>query len=307
MSINHIKTAIQKKGWYFCLSEAYKRLFPIRWVRNLKIIGLIHEWRSFSYLKRKYEPSLLNFHPDNVETQDDSNKRIWVLWLQGEENAPVIVKKCIQSIRDNAGNHEVCVLTNDNIPSYITVPSYISDKLKKKKMQFATYSDYIRVALLEKYGGIWIDATVLLTSPIPEEIWAAPLFCFQKSCLYSSPILLSSWFLAANAHNSIIQQTKFLFEQYWQKENTLRNYLLFHLLFSLVVNATEENRLAFKAVPYWNNVDVHYLQFCLFDSYNEKLFEQICKKSFAHKLTYKFQDESKLSKSGTFYQHIIHS
>ena len=89
MSINHIKTAIQKKGWYFCLSEAYKRLFPIRWVKNLKIIGLIHEWRSFSYLKRKYEPSLLNFHPDNVETQDDSNKRIWVLWLQGEENSGI--------------------------------------------------------------------------------------------------------------------------------------------------------------------------------------------------------------------------
>lgn len=307
MDINHIRNSLQKKGWYFCLFEAYKRVFPLKWVRDQEIIAQIHDKRAYSYLKKKYMPMLNEFEPEKAGTPCNRNKTIWVCWLQGEKNAPEIVKRCLASIRQHAGQYEVCLITNDNIDSYITIPSYISDRLRKRQMQYATYSDYIRMALLEKHGGIWIDATVFLSSNIPDTISDSPLFFFQKPCLSSTPMVLSSWFLVSEPHNRIVQQTKYLFERYWQKENKLRNYYLFHLLFSIVVNFDEQNRIATQSMPYWNNVDVHYLQSQLFNPFNESLFKQICEKEFAHKLTYKFQNMSNLTLKDTYYQHLIHS
>ncbi len=307
MTIKHIKQSLSKKGLYFCIIEAWKRLCPLRWVTNLAITNQIFEERAYKFLRRKYLPFLKQFRLQTALMTDDCPKRIWVCWLQGEDNAPEIVKKCLASIRQHAGKHEVCLITKENIDTYITIPSYITDKLRKRQMQYATYSDYIRMTLLEKYGGIWIDATVFISSEIPDFISDAPLFFFQKSCLSSSPMVLSSWFLVSEPHNRIIQQTKFLFELYWQEENKLRNYYLFHMLFSIVSDFNEQNRIEIQSVPYWNNVDVHYLQSQLFKPFNEKLFKQICQKEFAHKLTYKFNNKSNVSIKGTYYQHLIHS
>ena len=172
-------------------------------------------------------------------------------------------------------------------------------------MQYATYSDYIRTSLLEKHGGVWIDATVLLTAEIPKEVFDAPLFCFQKSVLSRSPIAMSSWFLSSMPHHRILQQTKFLFEQYWERENHLCNYYLFHLFFSLVADYDDTNRIAFQQMPYYNNVDVHVLSHKLTSPYSESEFARICNNAFAHKLTYKFQDTSFLKKDNTFYNFII--
>lgn len=41
--------------------------------------------------------------------------KIWMCWWQGEENAPEIVRACIDSVRRNAGGHEVVVITDENL------------------------------------------------------------------------------------------------------------------------------------------------------------------------------------------------
>ncbi|MDE7095373.1 MAG: capsular polysaccharide synthesis protein, partial [Anaeroplasmataceae bacterium] len=52
-----------------------------------------------------------------------SNK-IWVAWFQGEENAPILVKKCIESIRSSFPDREVVILTEDNFKEYVDIPEY---------------------------------------------------------------------------------------------------------------------------------------------------------------------------------------
>ena len=305
MDLAHLKSSLQKKGWYFCFQEAWKRIWPIRWVRDIEVMDQLYERRAFRYLKRKYLPRLKQFVAEEPVLAQPS--RIWVCWLQGEENAPELVKRCIRSVRDHAGGREVVVVTNENLPSWVDIPPYITDKLKKRKMQFATYSDYIRLALLTKYGGVWIDATVLMTAPIPEKLLEQPLFCFKKSYLSPSCIVASSWFIIAQPGQLILQQVKYLFECYWKKESKLRNYYLFHLLLSLVVDADEKNRVSWSGIPYINNVDVHTMQFELFEPYNAQRFAEMTNRAFVHKLTYKFKDESLCSVPGTNYRFVLQS
>ena len=81
--------SLRKKGWYFCAREVCKYLFPIRWIGDKNLMDAVCEKKAYNYLKRKYIPYLKDFSP--LEPSDTRPaKIIWVLWLQGEENAPEI-------------------------------------------------------------------------------------------------------------------------------------------------------------------------------------------------------------------------
>ena len=69
----------------------------------------------------------------------------------------------------------------------------------------AGYTDLMRFALLEHYGGTWIDATVYLSGDIPEIVLNAELFALRNSmCLIENPVLYPAWFLHAKAGNKTI-------------------------------------------------------------------------------------------------------
>lgn len=306
--IEKLKSVYNKKGSYFLISELWKRIMPIRFVWNLNVMEHHYEENAYRFLEKKYMP-LLNKYKQSQTKKEHSTEPpiIWICWLQGIENAPELVKKCYESVLKNSKGCKVILIDNENLKNYIEIPDYIEEHLRKKHMQFAQYSDYLRLSLLSKYGGVWIDATAMLSEPIPEILLSKEIFCFKTSYLSVSKSVCSSWFLIAQKDNLLINQVKYLMEEYWKREKHLCNYYLFHLLFSIVVKYDENNRMTWKNVPYIHNVDAHMLQFELFDEFNEERFREICKKSFVHKLTYKFKDQNATTKQNTFYSHIINN
>ena len=124
------------------------------------------ELRQEYNLISKYKYVIGNPEPDFQRTPELENK-IWMLWLQGEENAPNIVKASINSVRKHANGREVIVLNKDTVKKYTKLPDYVWKKFEEGKMTAAFLSDMIRLDLLYRYGGTWIDATVLLEDKIP--------------------------------------------------------------------------------------------------------------------------------------------
>ncbi len=90
---------------------------------------------------------------------------IWVMWWQGENAMPPIVRQCMESIRLHRGKHPVIMLDSKNYTNYIQLPPPILQKLTTRHW-IAQISDIIRFGLLERYGGIWLDATILVTQDI---------------------------------------------------------------------------------------------------------------------------------------------
>lgn len=303
----YIIDKIKRKGLRYCLRDAKKELIPVVLVKERPVMDIIFQWRAYRFLKRKYLPKLRLYN--NTRIMDKSSlsatKTIWVFWMQGEESAPPIVKKCIQSIRRHAGFCEVKVITKDNITNFMETPKYIEKALEEKRMSLTFFSDYVRITLLTKYGGIWIDATVLLTDDIPNKIAESPLFLFQHAPQCTEiPVVGSSWFLVSKAHNPILEQVKFLVEEYWQHERHLCNYYLLHLLLTLVLRLNDENMQILKQMPYYSNGECHLLQFALADKFEEQRFNDICSKSFCHKLTYKFPNLEAMKSPDTFFAYI---
>ncbi len=233
---------------------------------------------------------------------------IWSCWLQGIENAPLIVKYAINTIIEKNPKLKLIIITAKNMDQYIEIPSYIKKKHEEGIISNTHLSDYIRLCLLQKYGGTWVDATCCFTEEIPENILNSEFFQFvnytycslksvpsaniQKFMRKFSPNLCfthtgSSWFLHAKPNNSIINKTKQLIEAYWYNEDHLVDYFLFHYFLTFAVQNNESCRNIFNMMPKYNNIYPHLLQKCLYEKFNEILFDDICQNSFVHKLTYK--------------------
>lgn len=157
-------------------------------------------------------------------------KIVWTLWWQGEEKAPDIVKACIQSMRENFPYAKVIVLNKDNIHKYINIPNHIFLKFKRKLITITHLSDIIRMRLLYKYGGLWMDSTVYVNSKVPERIFDLNFFTIKKRRNDNHKgISKDQWcgFLIGGrqGENIFELQTKLL-NKYWEKENYMIDYLL---------------------------------------------------------------------------------
>jgi hypothetical protein len=141
-------------------------------------------------------------------------KKIWFLWLQGMDNAPVEVKTCYQSWIEHNPGWEVIFLEEKDITTYITLP----------KWDVAKYviSEILRINLLAQYGGVWVDATCFCNKPLDEWLPAymsADFFAFERP---GPDRMLSSWFLASNKYSYITDTYKNKVNEYWNKYKGIR-------------------------------------------------------------------------------------
>jgi mannosyltransferase OCH1-like enzyme len=112
----------------------------------------------------------------------ENKKIIWQYWGQGinEESLPGVVRICFASVDKYKGEYEVIRLCDDTVKDYIDFPGFIWKKRKNGQLSVAFFSDLLRLALLHTYGGVWLDATILLTGFLPEEYVKLDYFVFQR-------------------------------------------------------------------------------------------------------------------------------
>ncbi len=216
------------------ISNWYLRKIKYRKVKNKNLKDQIVRYDIYKQVKRKYSKAIIK--NSNPSPKNNSNK-IWICWFQGLDNAPLLIKKCISSIKKNLKDNEVIILTMDNYKDYVDFPDYILEKVEKKEISLTHFSDLLRLNVLIKYGGIWIDATVLCTTnKLPSYIYREPLFVFKEinlNPLDTLPVTASSWFIASGPNNNILLATRELLYTYWQKNNYLQDYFLFHICFKI--------------------------------------------------------------------------
>lgn len=207
----------------------------------LEILRLSTTLKIKNKLAKRYKKTLINFDKNfNDKIEHKSCNKIWFCWFQGLENAPDIVKECYKSLKDNL-DRKIVVLTDENIKEYVDFPDYILKKYKKGIITKTHFSDLLRLELLTRYGGTWIDATVLCTrkeKDIPDFYLNSDLFLFQnlKPGRDGHATYMSNWFITAKSHNIILEATKTILYEYWRKHNIAIDYFIFHIIMSIVAD-----------------------------------------------------------------------
>lgn len=77
-------------------------------------------------------------------TSNSQSKVIWIMWLQGIENAPLLVQKCLDSIKRENPDIPVNLLTENNLDEYVDIPDVIIQKYKDGKISPAHLADLTR-------------------------------------------------------------------------------------------------------------------------------------------------------------------
>ena len=109
-------------------------------------------------LIRKYRHILderkARYVEDSTRGDEEVHKIVWFSWLQGIDQAPDLVKVCLASQRKHLPDYEFRVFDLSNYQQWIELPEYIVRKYEKGLIPAASFSDLLRLSVLQKYGGV---------------------------------------------------------------------------------------------------------------------------------------------------------
>lgn len=174
---------------------------------------------------------------------------IWTLWLQGWSSAPEMPRACLESWRNRNPDWIVHALDERTLSNFIP-RDRLEQILRTPRNEIEALSDRIRIELLSRYGGVWVDATTLCARPLDE--WL-PLHMSEGFFAFDKPgpdRMLASWFLAAEKGSYLVDPWRRRTVQYWHARRTRSDdYFWFHRLFAEGCAADPEFRRTWNAVP----------------------------------------------------------
>lgn len=158
---------------------------------------------------------------------DDIPKIIWTYWHS--EKIPLIVQKCIDGWRRFNPDYKINFINEINLRNYLDeVPNEIYGVDVTKR------ADWIRLALLKKYGGVWIDASIILTRDLNWVDLEAKKYNANYIGFYlkgytknNNYPVIENWFMASSIDNEFINQWYDIFNNFVIKQGTDQylNYL----------------------------------------------------------------------------------
>ena len=271
--------------------------------------GHIINWLWRDKLKRRvtrnnaygeYKMSYLERYADyakKIKVENEADETLWnkeeekiyTLWFQGEENAPEIVKKCLESIKERY-DKKLIILTDETLYDYISLPEHIMTKWREGKIGKANFSDIIRIELLYQFGGYWFDATDFLTDRIPEEIIGYPFFMFVSSDVFFPHMFVQTCFIRARKKNPLLGMWRNLVHEYWRREDKSCEYFLVHMLLKLLVRENAEAQRLFEKMPKRVMEPTHLL-WTEFGNlpFDKSLYDDMKREAFFQKCSYKPQ------------------
>lgn len=254
-------------------------------------------WVIYTYLRKRYARFLRNYRTFRNE-QHEYSDIVWWCWLQGEENAPPVVKACLGSVRRHFPGKKIIVITEENIGEYAEFPPFIIEKYRRGIISRTHFSDLLRLELLIRHGGIWADSTVYFTGT-PDYALRRPLFVFKTNERNDPATAAQNWFISAEKNEPILTLTQNLLHEYWKHNNRAIHYFIFYFFMKM---AAEQYADEWRAIPFFSDIPPHILQRELFTPYSQERFRQICRMSDIHKLSYKIESSKT---AGTVIEYLL--
>lgn len=236
------------------------------------------------YLTKKYNNVISKYKNASIKNEKYSNK-IFIFWWQNLEKADEIIKIAINSIKKQCTNKEIIIITKENIDLYYKMPKFIKEKFDNGEITLTHFSDILRMNLLRKYGGFWMDATIFLTSKpkLNQEFTTIKFHTNEKTSISNG-----KWcgFYIGGKNQLFYEFMVDFFNEYWKNESIMIDYFLIDYIINIAYNNIELIKEKFDNVPF-NNEEIHKLCNILNNEYNDTEWKKLTKNNYVHKLSYK--------------------
>ena len=258
------------------------------------------------FLEKEFYEFIINYEFNTCNQKN--SKIIWTLWMQGYENAPELVKSTIDSIRKFAelNNFQFILLEENTIEKYIVFPKLIKEKMDLGVIDYTKISDILRVSLLAKYGGTWVDATIYIKEEFDSSLLLQNYYTIKTGGIedYSPNISNNRWkgfFLSGNS--SLFSFTRDFFFEYYSRYDIAVDYLLIDYIFDIAYKYDEKIKNQMLELEK-SNPNLFWLESHLGDEFDQKVWDNITETTKVFKTTYKLSEEIKSNKNN-FYSKLI--
>lgn len=258
-------------------------------------------------LQKKYKQLIIErkSYYDSQDLNQTFSPYVWTSWLQGFERAPELVLACVESMKKCMPDREIVMLSLNNYKDYVDLPEDIVKKFKEGKIPPASFSDLLRLELLIKFGGTWMDATVLCTQGgeiSPKNVMDCNLFVFQTIVEGDDKLCgISNWFITASSNNNILMVLRDILIKYWRDFDCCLDYYIFHNFF-ISISRLYPNMIS--KMPREDRIVPLKLMNRMGDKYDERWMEELKSQTCFHKLNYRLND-SVLNNPENFYNAVI--
>lgn len=227
---------------------------------------------------------------DNGAKPVDFNGKIpaFSCWWQGLDDIPEMVMQCLNSIDENLPeNVELHLITLENVFNYIDLPDWIIEKFNSGKITYTHLSDILRMGILYRYGGLWIDATYFAAGKFNENIFSEKFWTLKAAlpevkvdiaqgrwsgnCIYTEP------------GNELIRFVLNAFYEYWKTQDELISYFLIDLLIDVAYRRIPGCGEMIDSVKESNPM-CHKLRYCINKKYDDEYWQELCRDTNLFKL-----------------------
>lgn len=238
--------------------------------------------------------------------RNDSEERIFTLWLQGEKQAPDIVKSCFASIRKHC-TQPLVILDGETVFDWITLPEAIVEKYRAGKIKPAHFADICRVELLHTYGGYWLDSTCYVSAPIPAWITEHDFFVFMAGeKVHGNYSFIQNCFIHARKGSYLLEAWRAMILDYWLHEDRRVDYFQHQVMFRTLVTYNATAAKLFGEMAQLDQYPTHLYLYEYKDlPYDEKVLLKVAEEGFFYQKT-SYRDLENIV-PGSFADHLVHA
>lgn len=236
---------------------------------------------------------------------------VWCCWWQGKEKMPELVQMCNHRLEKVIPKQKAKLffITLENYKEYVALPDYIVTKFDTGKISMTEMSDILRVTLLSKFGGFWIDSTVFISGDFPVEFISKNYFVqrMYDEEKWKREACKGRWcgfLLSGSKSNLIFQYLRDAFYLWWKKYDCVIDYVIFDYFLLSAYKKIPQVKIMIDNVPD-NNTNVFEMYKVLNEEYTKEMYDKLTKNTVFHKLTYKMELK-KFTSDGkeTLYGHL---
>lgn len=266
-----------------------KSATPSTGLQYAKELYFVAKWISKNKHDLKKETDLFRGKLNRNFAQLDSPK-IWVFWDKGFNSAPEIVQYLHKHLISHHHPKQVVSLCLENIQQFVPLPDDLWHSIKSPNHK----ANLLRLELLARHGGIWIDSTCLVQTNLLSD-YLSSFFPKNRDFFALSEKQLPrirNWFMASK-RNGYIASAMLITWRNFTKENpdfcANESYHYFRWIFESLFYIDEQFRNAWERQSLTSDVLPSY---CLVRTITKTKgdFVEACKcmpHSAIHKLNHK--------------------
>jgi hypothetical protein len=293
---NHFSKKPYKPFYNAFVPRAYRKQWHYNYHEIPQQQKVAEYWQQT--IKDYFADKIEKFNLQPKQQELVGQKIIWQYWSQGLDDLPEIVKICFCSVEKYKNDYKVIRITDETLSEYIELPTFINTKRADNTFRPVFFSDLLRNALIYIYGGVWLDASILLTDKFPDYLADLDFFMFSrdnrskyKHWAKDNGHFYFNWneefkvnFLSSiifgKPKNKIAKVSLDLLLYFWKNENSIPHYFFYQIL----LNELKQSKYVDFNFPVVDDALPHLLQRVINQPFNEDEYRKITQSITFHKL-----------------------